>query len=95
MVAKSVIRDFNYSLHYLIVNYCFIIVNVAFLGLRCPNDPNDENRLYKFEFYASPYDCQRYFVCVNGRPRLQVCEEGKAFSQLENTCLPAHNVSGW
>ena len=66
----------------------------SFLGLRCPNDPNDENRLYKFEFYASPYDCQRYFVCVNGRPRLQVCEEGKAFSQLENTCLPAHNVSG-
>ncbi|XP_033185357.1 protein obstructor-E [Bombus vancouverensis nearcticus] len=66
----------------------------SFLGLRCPSDPNDENRLYKFEFYASPYDCQRYFVCVNGRPRLQVCEEGKAFSQLENTCLPAHNVSG-
>ncbi|XP_011306819.1 uncharacterized protein [Fopius arisanus] len=65
----------------------------AFLGFRCP--PGDNNQ-YSGEtrFFRSPNDCQRYFVCVEGRPRLQNCGEGNAFSELINACDAAENVTG-
>lgn len=39
-------------------------------------------------------ECQRYFLCVEGRPRLYVCGVGSAFSEELNSCDAAENVTG-
>lgn len=45
------------------------------------------------KFYASD-DCQRYFLCNTGRPRLNVCGLGTAFDSSLNRCEAAQNVTG-
>ncbi|KZC08861.1 Chondroitin proteoglycan-2, partial [Dufourea novaeangliae] len=65
----------------------------AFLGFRCPEVKSDDF-FGATQFYRSVHDCQRYYVCVNGRPRLQNCGEGNAFNELINTCDAAVNVTG-
>ncbi|XP_059612841.1 protein obstructor-E-like [Phlebotomus argentipes] len=64
----------------------------AFLGFSCPAPPPgfgpEETR-----FYRSPHDCQRYFICLDGRPRLHSCGEGNAFNDLTNACDGIENVT--
>ncbi|EZA51588.1 Chondroitin proteoglycan-2 [Ooceraea biroi] len=68
----------------------------AFLGFRCPETVKNsffldvENRLYR-----SNTDCHHYYICVNGRPRLQNCGIGNAFNELIDACDAAENVTGW
>lgn len=66
----------------------------AFLGFACPEE-SQINGVGPVEskFYRSN-DCQRYFLCVSGRPRLNVCGAGQAFSELTNSCDDAANVTG-
>lgn len=45
------------------------------------------------KFYKSN-DCQRFFSCNNGRPRLNVCGLGAAFDEALNRCEKAQNVPG-
>lgn len=66
----------------------------AFLGFRCPEERDNSFYSNAIKFYRSPSDCQRYYVCVNGRPRLQNCGEGNAFNELINSCDAAENVTG-
>ncbi|KAG5888109.1 hypothetical protein JTB14_023403 [Gonioctena quinquepunctata] len=67
----------------------------AYLGFTCPQDGRtfglgqEENR-----FFRSPRDCQRYFICIENRPRLYNCGEGRAFNDLTNTCDGIENVTG-
>ncbi|XP_003701204.2 protein obstructor-E [Megachile rotundata] len=65
----------------------------AFLGFRCP-EGDDSYYGNAIKFYPNHSDCQRYFVCVNGRPRLQNCGEGNAFNELINACDAVENVTG-
>ncbi|XP_006623243.1 protein obstructor-E-like [Apis dorsata] len=62
----------------------------AFLGFVCPEDLSTR----EIKFFRSNLDCQRYYVCVNGRPRLQNCGEGRAFNELTGACDAAENVTG-
>ncbi|CAD1468984.1 unnamed protein product, partial [Heterotrigona itama] len=64
----------------------------TFLGFQCPNYL-DHGLQYGFSFYPSPHDCQRYYVCINGRPRLQICSAGKLFNKQKNICDAAENVT--
>ncbi|KAK1123548.1 hypothetical protein K0M31_008253 [Melipona bicolor] len=64
----------------------------AFLGFQCP-DYLDHGHQDEFTFHPSPYDCQRYYICINGRPRLQICSAGKLFNKLKNICDAAENVT--
>nr|XP_034190229.1 protein obstructor-E-like [Osmia lignaria] len=66
----------------------------AFLGFQCPEDTSNSYYGNEIKFYRSPHDCQRYYVCVNGKPRLQNCGEGNAFNELINACDGAENVTG-
>ncbi|XP_033212676.1 protein obstructor-E-like [Belonocnema kinseyi] len=66
----------------------------AYLGFSCPNAKEGGYQTGELRFFRSPQDCQRYYVCVNGRPRLQNCGEGNAFNDLINTCDAAENVTG-
>ncbi|EEZ97505.1 cuticular protein analogous to peritrophins 3-E [Tribolium castaneum] len=67
----------------------------AFLGFTCPNDGRSFGLgEAEFRFFRSPNDCQRYFVCVNGRPRLYNCGEGRAFNDLIGACDGVENVTG-
>ncbi|XP_043463860.1 protein obstructor-E-like [Leptopilina heterotoma] len=66
----------------------------AYLGFSCPNAKETGFLTGETRFFRSPSDCQRYFTCVNGRPRLQNCGEGNAFNELINTCDAVENVTG-
>lgn len=68
---------------------------IAYLGFSCPNARESGFLTGEIRFYRSPSDCQRYFTCVNGRPRLQNCGEGNAFNDLINACDAVENVTGW
>ncbi|XP_057318455.1 protein obstructor-E-like [Microplitis mediator] len=71
----------------------------AFLKFTCPQQSADESNQFfaiseAIKFFRSPEDCQKYFICVNGKPRLQNCGEGNAFNELINACDAAENVTG-
>ncbi|XP_018319259.1 protein obstructor-E, partial [Agrilus planipennis] len=66
----------------------------AYLGFSCPNarknfngfELEEENRLYR-----SSTDCQQYFLCFNGRPRLLRCGEDEVFNEEISTCEKIEN----
>ncbi|XP_019875627.2 protein obstructor-E [Aethina tumida] len=66
----------------------------AYLGFSCPPAPKSFFGQEEYRFFRSPSDCQRYFVCVEGRPRLYNCGEGRAFNDLTNECDGIENVTG-
>ncbi|XP_034943923.1 protein obstructor-E-like [Chelonus insularis] len=70
----------------------------AFLKFTCPNPAEGDNQYQLFysesRFFRNPNDCQQYFICINGHPRLQNCGEGNAFNELINACDSAENVTG-
>lgn len=66
----------------------------AFLGFQCPEPPTVEGLgFHEHRFYQKPGDCQRYFLCVNGSPRLHNCGEGNYYDSSIKTCNAAENVT--
>lgn len=66
----------------------------AYLRFTCPQQ--SQNLGYstgETKFHRSD-DCQRYFLCIDGRPRLYVCGVGTAFDESVNRCEAAENVTG-
>ncbi|KAH1029204.1 hypothetical protein HUJ05_002483 [Dendroctonus ponderosae] len=67
----------------------------AYLGFTCPPLARQFGLgPEEYRFFRSPSDCQRYYICIEGRPRLYNCGEGRAFNDLTNTCDGAENVTG-
>lgn len=66
----------------------------TFLGFRCPEVRNSLFGGAEIQFYRSTIDCHHYYICVNGRPRLQSCGMGNAFNELIDACDAAENVTG-
>lgn len=66
----------------------------AFLGFRCPQADQSQGFVVAETRFFKSNDCQRYFLCVNNLPRLYVCGVGAAFSETDNTCIAAENVTG-
>ncbi|KAL6257677.1 hypothetical protein P5V15_011256 [Pogonomyrmex californicus] len=66
----------------------------SFLGFRCPEVRSGPFLDVETKFFRSPADCHHYYICVNGRPRLQNCGIGNAFNDLIGTCDAAENVTG-
>lgn len=66
----------------------------SFLGFRCPTEPQSDGFGAAGTKFFKSSDCQRYFLCVNDKPRLYVCGTGAAFSEPDNTCIAAENVTG-
>lgn len=59
----------------------------SYLGFKCPEDPKVEGLGFaEYRFYQKPGDCQRYFLCVTGNPRLYNCGDGNFFDRNLNTC---------
>ena len=65
----------------------------AFLGFKCPEAAGFFGDEYRF--YRHPNDCQKYFICINNKPRLYVCGEGYAFSDDIGGCDGIENVTNW
>ncbi|XP_038208911.1 protein obstructor-E-like [Zerene cesonia] len=67
----------------------------AFLGFRCPEVPisKELGPPAGFRFYRSPEDCQKYFICIDGRPRRLACGGYTAFDELSESCVAADEVS--
>lgn len=70
----------------------------AYLGFTCPPEPDLKafglGFQAGFRSFRSANDCQKYFICLNGRPRMQNCGEGRAFNELIDSCDGAENVTG-
>lgn len=66
----------------------------AFLGFSCPPEARADGLGQSEQRYLRSDDCQRYFLCAEGRPRLYTCGAGTAFSDALNRCDAAENVTG-
>lgn len=65
----------------------------AFLGFKCP--PTAKGYYgEEYRYFRSPNDCQRYFVCIEGSPRMYNCGEGRAYNEITSVCDGAENVTG-
>lgn len=65
------------------------------MGFSCPPEAKDLGLgQEEYRYFRSPNDCQRYFICVNHKPRKYNCGEGKAFNDLINACDGIENVTG-
>lgn len=66
----------------------------AFLGFRCPQENVDPFfGQQEFTYFRSPVDCQRYYMCINSKPRLFNCGIGNAYNDLTSTCDGIENVT--
>lgn len=43
--------------------------------------------------FRSDINCQKYFICIEGRPRVLGCGGDSAFDELTSTCVSADEVS--
>ncbi|KAL4706872.1 hypothetical protein ACJJTC_010106 [Scirpophaga incertulas] len=66
----------------------------AFLGFRCPEVPisKELGPPAGYRFYRSDTNCQKYFICIEGRPRVLGCGGDSAFDELTSTCVSADEV---
>lgn len=64
----------------------------AFVGFSCPPEARTDEVTH-FNFYRNAQDCQVYYICLEGRPRMYRCGEGKLFDTLNNHCEAAENVT--
>lgn len=64
-----------------------------YLGFRCPALRFPGFAFAEQRFFSSPTDCQRYFVCLEGRPRLYNCGAGHGFNIVTSGCEAAENVT--
>ncbi|CAB3237023.1 unnamed protein product [Arctia plantaginis] len=66
----------------------------AFLGFRCPEIP--ESREFGppagYRFYRSETNCQKYFMCIDHKPRVLFCGSDSGFDDLTSTCVSADEV---
>ena len=69
------------------------MIVAAFLGFKCPEAAGFFGDEYRF--YRHSTDCQRYFICINGKPRVYNCGEGYAFNDDIGGCDGIENVTGW
>ncbi|KAL1131720.1 hypothetical protein AAG570_011333 [Ranatra chinensis] len=67
----------------------------AFLGFTCPNFGTTDFGPAGYTFYRSPVTCQKYYLCINGRPRLLSCSQDEAFNEITSSCDAPENVTGW
>lgn len=66
----------------------------TYLKFKCPNSTESNvNNTAEVQFYKST-DCQRYFRCKAGRPRMLTCKHKMAFDETMGSCEPAENVTG-
>lgn len=52
---------------------------------------NVTKKIYLF-FLRSPSDCQKYFLCIDGKPRRLTCGGYSAFDELTESCVAADEV---
>ncbi|XP_059047489.1 protein obstructor-E-like [Achroia grisella] len=67
----------------------------AFLGFRCPEVPvsRELGPPVGYRYYRSDTNCQKYFICIENRPRALSCGGDSAFDELTSTCVSADEVS--
>ncbi|CAH0600650.1 unnamed protein product [Chrysodeixis includens] len=66
----------------------------AFLGFRCPEVPQSRELgpPAGFRFYRADNNCQKYFLCVESKPRVLFCGKNTAYDEISGTCVSAEEV---
>lgn len=79
-------------------NGCFFITDRLKDGFECPKEgQKDANgNLVVHPKFAHPTDCQRFYVCLNGKePRDLGCQVGEVYNEETQRCDAPENVPGW
>lgn len=66
-------------------------------GFECPNAPKTDasGQVIDHPKYAHPKDCQRFYVCLNGKePRDLGCQVGEVYNEESQRCDAPENVPG-
>ncbi|XP_013167121.1 PREDICTED: uncharacterized protein LOC106117381 isoform X1 [Papilio xuthus] len=66
----------------------------AFLGFKCPEVPisKELGPPAGYRFYRSAADCQKYFLCIEGKPRGLSCGGYSAFDEVTGSCVAADDI---
>ncbi|XP_014369504.2 protein obstructor-E isoform X2 [Papilio machaon] len=66
----------------------------AFLGFKCPEVPisKELGPPAGYRFYRSAADCQKYFLCIDGKPRGLSCGGYSAFDEVTGSCVAADDI---
>jgi hypothetical protein len=77
-----------------------LIFSTAFLGFTCPQEDNGSLGPAGFGYrrtFRSPNNdyCDKFFICLEGRPRRFQCGVGRAFSEETGGCEEEDLVQGW
>jgi hypothetical protein len=67
-------------------------------GFSCPQNNSLELNGVQIihPLYAHPQDCQKFYVCLNGKdPRENSCPDLTVFNDLNMKCDDPANVPGW
>ncbi|XP_050359664.1 protein obstructor-E-like isoform X2 [Nymphalis io] len=62
-------------------------------SFRCPEQHHSSTSLNTIRSYRSPKSCEKYYTCINGKPRRLECNEYFAFDEANQICVPAFNVT--
>ncbi|KAG0712724.1 Protein obstructor-E [Chionoecetes opilio] len=68
--------------------------SAAYLGFSCPIVDGAQFLLKGYSQHRSPRSCQEFFICVNGSPRVQSCQLGLVFDEVNRTCVEPELVQG-
>lgn len=67
-------------------------------GFECPKEVavDPQGQPVAHPKYAHPTDCQRFYVCLNGKePRDLGCQVGEVYNEESQRCDAPENVPGW
>uniref|UniRef100_A0A023F905 Putative peritrophin n=1 Tax=Triatoma infestans TaxID=30076 RepID=A0A023F905_TRIIF len=67
----------------------------GYLGFTCPvTYSNELGYPAEYSYHRAAGSCDKYFICIQDRPRLFGCPEGQAFSEDTKKCEDERDVSG-
>ncbi|XP_037953163.1 probable chitinase 10 [Teleopsis dalmanni] len=70
----------------ILLSFCEVATNEPIRHPQCPSYYNPQNPT----FLPYPYDCQKYYTCLNGLAFTMICPENLHWSSSTNTCdLPS------
>lgn len=72
----------------------FLLYNpLAYLGFKCPSNPNSDFIPQEHRDYPHPTDCHKFFICVGNSPRLYNCGVEGAYDEAIRACNGIENVT--
>lgn len=78
------------------ITLCLVVLFIALAAIECKlkcveeEEPEKEKEFrcpHSYGNYGNPTDCDSYYMCVNGKPRLIRCRPFTQFSERVGRCV--------